>query len=489
MELAGDAIRCDCAELDVSFFVTDKRYKAGRVGVRSLKRSFIESIEVRQSETQRIRDEERLAFKQRSVKSVESRIADAIPHGSFDLRELGGRPFFSDFVRPGQYDLLVGGPESLSAVTSSGRTMWTFPEAVGQVIFSRAHQEGGARLIYAITGLKNPFSHSFHGRVAYSQPNGTEMVVLGGCDGSVIARERLPDSPSTRSLYLEPGRFTAALSGPEGTDFVIRDNRNDIPSLGGTTVWAFDKHLNLLWRADQDTSRAWYGHTHALAACDVDGDGFDEILAGGVLYDRAGNVLWRHDLGAEVAEWPYGGDHYDEVTIGYFTGSPCDDPVAFLAASSAGVYVVDGLTGKTRAIHRIGHVQYAVPVRVRPELSGYQVMVGNHHGSNGLLSLFTGRGEYLWSAQPTFVVQRPQPIRWPGAEGDLIWISTTGDDQAFLDGHGRRVKDLPRVSRLYENRLRYDLNPEVVRVGASEQELLAVTVDGIVHLFGPDESS
>ena len=488
VEMSGDAIRCTCVELDIAFFLSDRRYSSGRVGVRSLKRSFVASVEVRQSEQQRRRDADRTARERRRRTSAGSGIAEAVPYSSLDLRELGGTPSFSDFARPGHHDLLVVGQETLSAVTSSGRPLWTFPEAVGHVLFSRRHLHGDGRLIYAITGLKQPIPHSFHGHVAYSESRGTEIVVLRGADGSLVARRKLPESPSARPTALAFGQFSAALTSSEGTDFVIRDNRNDIRSGGGTTVWAFDKELNLLWSNDQDTSRAWYGHKHAVAACDVDGDGYDEILAGGILYDRQGGRLWQHDLGEEVASWPYGGDHYDEVTIGYFAGDACDDPVAFFAASSAGVYVVDARTGSTRAVHRIGHAQYAVPVQVRPDLGYRQVMVGNHHGSNGVLSLFSGRGEYLWYTQPTFVVQRPCPVQWPGSEADLIWINATGEDQAFLDGYGRSVKQLRWISRLYEDRLRYDLSPEVVRLGTLKQDLLAITVDEVVHLFAPEST-
>jgi hypothetical protein len=266
---------------------------------------------------------------------------------------------------------------------------------------------------------------------------------------------------------------------------VVRDNRNDLPSLGGTTVWAYDRHLRPLWEVTQDRKTAHYGHKYALAAFDVNGDGLDEILAGGILYSSEGKEIWRHDRGGDVAGWPNSGDHYDEVILGNFTGDATMDPLAGLAASSAGFYLVDALTGKTLVWHHIGHAQYIVAARMRPDLPGQQILVSNHHGSNGLTSLFTGRGEFLWSLQPSFYVMRPVTISWPGAEGELLWNYASPTDQSFIDGYGRCARKLPRLVQAIGEWPRWQLNAKVTRLGSDPQPKLTFTAHGKLHIFGP----
>jgi hypothetical protein len=79
-----------------------------------------------------------------------------------------------------------------------------------------------------------------------------------------------------------------------------------------------------------------------------------------------------------------GGEHYDAVAVGRFADDRTIDPVAFLLAGSAGVYVVDALTVRTRAIRRIGHAQGRHIGKLRADLPGQQLLAVTRWGHYGI---------------------------------------------------------------------------------------------------------
>jgi hypothetical protein len=181
-----------------------------------------------------------------------------------------------------------------------------------------------------------------------------------------------------------------------------------------------------------------------------------------------------------------GAGHYDAVAIGAFAEDESVDPVAFLLGGSAGVYVVDGRTGRTRMIHRIGHAQGRLIGKVRRDLPGQQILVACRWGNMGILTLFSGYGDRLWSIQPDYLGQGSCPVTWGDEDEQLIWMNTSGSVQELYDGHGRRVKDLPQLRKLWGNRMRRAVSTRVTRMGDDLTELLCVAFDGKMHVFGPE---
>ena len=311
-----------------------------------------------------------------------------------------------------------------------------------------------------------------------------EMVVIEGRTGAILARAELPPNVPTQRFFDWCPR-SAALVNADGTDIVLREWRDDHGG-GGIRLWAYDRALNLLWEHVQ--TGAHYGHHWALDFFDGDGDGREEMLAGGYLYRGDGTILWMHDRFDEMRQIR-GASHYDAVVIGNLTGQPEDDPVAFLCGGSAGVYVVDALNGATRVVHRIGHAQGRSIGKVRPDLPGTEVLAVTRWGNYGILTLFNGRGERLWTIQPDYVGQGATPVTWGKAGCRLIWTNTSRDAQAFYDGCGRLVKRLPELSKVWGDRMNREVGRggSPVRIGNDPTDLLTLTVGGIVHVFGPAE--
>ena len=486
VNLRGDAIHCVSRAAGVDFTVTDTFFHGGLVGVRALRRALLKSLAVTQ--TASTADRERASDRRTSetIHQIGERLPDAVPIASFRFSAAGRRPQFGDFAVQGRYDVLLPHENHLSAVSADGSILWEFPEPTTDLVLSTGYLAEHGRLIVAMGGQMVEDKVMINGRPVWTRAKATELLVIAGRTGKLLARAPLPVSPSAHSSFIELMKYTACLSGTEATDIVVRDNRSDLPSGGGATVWAYDRFLRPLWEVTQERDMAHYGHDYALAPFDVDGDGRDEILAGGILYGADGRVRWRHDRGRDVANWPNSGDHYDNVVIGSFSGDPTLDPVAGLAASSAGFYLVDGLSGETIAWHRIGHAQYIITAKMRSDLEGSQFVVANHHGSNGVLSLFSGRGEHLWSIQPTFhVIEPPVALAWPGAEVDLLWVHTLDSGQALYDGFGRCVKRFPQMEAVIGEWPHRYLNAQTALFGGRPQPVLTFTAHDRLQIFGP----
>jgi hypothetical protein len=161
--------------------------------------------------------------------------------------------------------------------------------------------------------------------------------------------------------------------------------------------------------------------------------------------------------------------------------------VAFLLGGSAGVYVVDGHTGRTRMIHRVGHAQGRSIGKLRMDLPGQQILVACRWGNMGILNLFSGFGDRLWTIQPDYIGQGSCPVNWGNQESQLIWMNTSGPVQALYDGHGRRVKDLAEIRQLWGKRMRRDVSTRVARMGDDPTQMLCMAFEGKMYAFGPEE--
>jgi len=173
--------------------------------------------------------------------------------------------------------------------------------------------------------------------------------------------------------------------------------------------------------------------------------------------------------------------HYDACVVGPFAGDPDLDPTAFLVGGSAGVYVVDALTGRTRSVHRVGHAQWGLVCKLRPDLPGKEVLVGTRWGNYGILTLFSGCGERLWSIQPDYVLQGTRPVQWVPDGPQHIWLNTTRSAFGLYDGWGQLMKPLDAMRELYEPVTKaqcYALRPT-----PEATDHLAIQVGDGIHVF------
>jgi len=261
--------------------------------------------------------------------------------------------------------------------------------------------------------------------------DGERIAVLSCEDGSVLCETALPEScpyQGHRGQPIAPDLVPwcrADLRG-NGTqqDFVIKDDRE---SRGGRTLWAYDGQLNSLWTARVGHPR--YGHV--VSACDANGDGRDEVLAGFHLFEADGNLMWK----CRQAEMN-GDDHVDEVRLGLF--GPNGEPRACGTNGEDGFFILDGASGEVIASHHAGHVQGCSVGNYLHDRPGMDYCVGTRWGNYGVLSTLDTEGNLVKMWQPDNVSQGGPRVRWTGDGRDFFFLQTTEEAFGLWDGYGNR---------------------------------------------------
>ena len=88
----------------------------------------------------------------------------------------------------------------------------------------------------------------------------SRLIVINGHDGSVRSSHELPDPEAHDCIII------ANLTGnPNGRDFILKDRYH--------RMWAMDRNFNMLWTHEGNPG-------HFPWAYDLDGDGYDEVMAG-----------------------------------------------------------------------------------------------------------------------------------------------------------------------------------------------------------------
>lgn len=478
--LSGDAIHAECPELNYDALVTDSRYHSGLAGFRALGVCHLFALDIAMTPGQKAVNERLSQAWAAQASCLSGAIPDEEPVTCMDLG--GGKELAActDFHEAGHNDLLFTAPEGMTAQTWDGKRLWTFPETLENLLFSADRVKGG-RILFGMTGKRGTGNEGYAVSVTGKPLNrgiNDELVALDGATGRLLRRIKLPVSPREDLVHQYDLSYeTGRLSGAQSTDFLVREWRSDWGG-GGETLWAFDRDLNLLW---QRTVHPGYGHHNAVHCFDVDGDGRDEILAGGNLLSAAGEPIWRHDR-ADTFFTTMGGQHYDAALIGRYADDPELDPCAFLIGGSAGVYVVDALTGRTRAHYAIGHAQWALPCKVRDDIPGTQVMVGTRWDNYGILTLFSGRGERLWSIQPDYLLQGTCPVQWTPSGPQHIWFNQSLQAMGLYDGFGRCVKPLDKIRKLYRFGTKKPV--QVLRRTPESPDWIGLQIADTLHVFG-----
>ena len=130
----------------------------------------------------------------------------------------------------------------------------------------------------------------------------------------------------------------------------------------------------------------------------------------------------------------------------------------------------------------------AAPERLRADIPSQQILAATRWGNYGILTLFSGRGERMWTIQPDFIGQGSCPVTWGDGDVRLIWANTSGPIQSLYDGYGRRVKVLSELRLLWGDRMRREVGTTVARMGTEPTEYLCLVLDNKLYAFGPQTS-
>ncbi|WP_339279921.1 FG-GAP-like repeat-containing protein [Paenibacillus sp. FSL W8-1187] len=251
------------------------------------------------------------------------------------------------------------------------------------------------------------------------------FVVLDGATGAQKASHELP-SPNAHDCLI-----IANLSGgPRASDLILKDRYHKL--------WAMDNRFNLLWTYEGNPG-------HFPWAGDLDGDGFDEIMAGYDLLDHTGRRRWSCS-GLE--------DHADCIWFGDVDGDGI--PEVVVGGSVTVMYSRDGqeLWRHADSIES----QHIALGKFRPELPGLQIagldrLVREDDGKGlkgrDALFLLDSSGAQLWKEDRRtdgWLTIAETLQRWePDSRQDYILAYRRGGGvwPSLYDGHMNVVAEFP----------------------------------------------
>lgn len=250
------------------------------------------------------------------------------------------------------------------------------------------------------------------------------VLVINGHDGSVRSSHELPDPEAHDCIIV------ANLTGsPRTRDIILKDRYR--------RLWAMDHQFNVLWTHEGNPG-------HFPWVYDLDGDGYDEVMAGYTLLDHDGTPLWScRDLD----------DHADCIWIGDVNGD--GDPEIVIGGSVTVMYDRNG-----RELWRYeGSIesQHIALGRFRSDLPGLQIagldrLVREDDGKGMVgkdaLFLLDGSGREVWKEDrktPGWLTIIEPLSGWTDGALDYILAYRRGGGilPTLYDGHMNAVVVFP----------------------------------------------
>ena len=326
---------------------------------------------------------------------------------------------FGDLNSDGRIDLLIGQVvhhlpnyselSCMTAMTFDGERLWQ----VGEPDRWKDH-------------LTNDVGFQIHdldgdGRSEVVYCMNFELVVADGATGKTKYKAPTPATNRPNDRYpriLGDCLFFCDLRGTgHPRDIIIKDRYRQL--------WALNDRLEILWQAACNTG-------HYPFACDVDGDGKDELAIGYSLFDDDGKRLWSLDDRL--------GDHADGVAVVRFREDL--EPVLLNAASDEGLFFTD-LEGRILKHHYIGHGQNPAVANFRDDLPGLEALSINFWGSQGILHFYDAEGNIYHDCEPNQYGSMCLPVNWTGRSEEYFVHSANVDEGGMFDGWGRPVVMFP----------------------------------------------
>ena len=260
-----------------------------------------------------------------------------------------------------------------------------------------------------------------------------EIMILDGRTGDVKKKAKMPLSdPSDTNIIGVPngvypfdrinadGIRICNFSGNERpTDILVKDRY--------CRVYALNSDLELLWsyRSDKNTG-------HFPYACDINKDGYDELLCGYTLLDHEGKVMWSY---------PIESDHTDEIISGRFMADSEEGHFACVSGSEG--FFIGDYKGNIIKRDDIGHAQRISTGNYCPDRKGFELAVVNYWGHQGIVYLYDSKGEPIWEFENELNGNMLTPINWDGDGRDLILLNADSQKGGMLDGDGMRCVSFP----------------------------------------------
>lgn len=260
-----------------------------------------------------------------------------------------------------------------------------------------------------------------------------EIQILEGATGKILksAKTPLSDDEDSTVIGAPYGVYAFDRINPDGirianfsgnarpSDILIKDRY--------CRVYALNSELELMWKYKSPKNTG-----HFPLAIDVDGDGHDELLCGYTLLDHRGQTIWT--LPIEL-------DHTDEIVAGKFvTGS---DKGYFACVSGTQGFFIADFQGNIVMRDYIGHAQRVSIGNYCPDREGFQIIVSNFWGHQGILYFYDSKGNPIWETENELNGNILAPVNWKGDGSDLILLNPDVSRGGLIDGEGRQAVRFP----------------------------------------------
>jgi rhamnogalacturonan endolyase len=405
----------------------DSTYPLGRIALMSDVPTRFRHIRVTTTAAERKKLMKRISDREQEQRRLQAANPRPVVWRKIDTEGFGiGRNLrFGDLNGDGRIDLLIGqvvhhGPKDtnselscLTAMTFDGTRLWQIgrPDQWND----RLTNDVGFQ-IYDLDG---------DGRNEVIYCMGMEIVVADGASGRTKYKANTPETPhDTRPPYDKFPRilgdclyFCDVRGTGRPQDIIVKTRY--------THFWVLNDRLEVLWDAACTTG-------HYPYACDVDGDGKDEIAIGYSLFDHDGKLLWTLDKELQ--------DHADGVAIVRFKRDA--DPRLLCAASDEGMFFAD-MHGRVLRHHYVGHVQNPAVANFRDDLPGLEAVSINFWGNQGIVHFYDADGNIYHDFEPCQHGSMCLPVNWTGLSEEYFVLSAGAEEGGLFDGRGRCVVKLP----------------------------------------------
>lgn len=202
------------------------------------------------------------------------------------------------------------------------------------------------------------------------------------------------------------------------TDILIKDRYS--------RIWVYDNQLHFLWKYHDGITG------HFPLTKDINADGKEEMVVGYNLVNAQGNKIWT---------LPVASDHTDEIIVGPLDTEREEELIGIVSGDEG--FMLCDLKGNLLVKALIGHAQRISAGNYRPSDKGYEIAVTTYWGSQGIIFIYNGKGELLFSFEPGTNGNLITPVDWTGTGQDLILLNGNVAKGGLIDGYGRQVVVFP----------------------------------------------
>lgn len=263
-----------------------------------------------------------------------------------------------------------------------------------------------------------------------------EILILDGRTGEVKKRAKAPYSTAQEdgTIIGVPDKIYAFdRINPDGMricNFRGLDKPRDILIKDRyCRVYALNDDLEVMWHFQSDKNTG-----HFPFAIDINGDGHDELLVGYNMLDCHGKRLWT---------MPIQEDHIDEIVPGRFESGPNKGKRFFACVAGKEGFILCDFDGKLLKKDGIGHAQRVSLANYIPDKPGYEMVVVNFWGHQGIIYFYDSEGNELWEMENELNGNLLTPVNWTGDGQDFILLNADVERGGMINGSGVQVVRFP----------------------------------------------